>query len=388
MLKIHVLDVKLGDSVILETGKDGESHYSVIDCKSIEDRTPTVEFLQERGIRHIQSLFLTHPHNDHWSGFPRLVEYLKAVRGTLEYFVSPQIPAELESWRKIIRMSHDQSASKQLTGILRAVSEIQKLPALTHPNKRTMSVRLHYEGDRGEHAWRTHLHPGLFFAPVSPTSEEAFRMIESAFEKARQSNKSVNAISHALLIGYDTNCRRHLGLLTGDLEGKVWRFVKNRCLNIAGSSIRTQLSFLKVPHHGARNATMEECLGQLIHPGSDFLASVSCPPADPKHPDKRTLIFLKNNFTGCCIACTNISDLCHSQGLPSVVKSLLEQSAREAEFLEFALSSRGESSVAITAGACAGDHTLTVTDGGCEVVRGTGLVCGFNAGGCENISAP
>ena len=92
MFKIHVLNVKFGDSIILETEVDSKSYFSIIDCKSIERNAPTVQFLRERGIDRIQSLFLTHLHNDHYSGFPQLADYLREVNGTLEYFVSPQLP--------------------------------------------------------------------------------------------------------------------------------------------------------------------------------------------------------------------------------------------------------------------------------------------------------
>ena len=51
MFSIHILNVKLGDSIILETELDSRTYYSIIDCKSIGGKTPTVEFLRQRGIR-------------------------------------------------------------------------------------------------------------------------------------------------------------------------------------------------------------------------------------------------------------------------------------------------------------------------------------------------
>ena len=78
MLKIHILNVHLGDSIVLETEVQGESYYSLIDCKHVDGKSPTVEFLKQRNIRHIQSLFLTHLHHDHYSGFPELLDFQRA----------------------------------------------------------------------------------------------------------------------------------------------------------------------------------------------------------------------------------------------------------------------------------------------------------------------
>jgi ribonuclease BN (tRNA processing enzyme) len=136
MFRIHVLNVKLGDSIVLETDLESQSYYSIIDCKSIEGKAPTVEFLRARGITRIQSLFLTHLHNDHYSGFPQLLDYLRGVNGSLEYFVSPQIPDEIDIWRKILQMAHDQTTSAQLTSVLKAMKGLQELPSLTQMNKK------------------------------------------------------------------------------------------------------------------------------------------------------------------------------------------------------------------------------------------------------------
>jgi hypothetical protein len=240
-----------------------------------------------------------------------------------------------------------------------------------------MAVRIVFEGGTGKLSWQEHLHPALLFAPVNPSAEEALRLLQSAFKSAQLHNKAVNALSHALLIGHDHGSRRDIALFTGDLDGKSWRFVKNRCLEITADSIRNQLVFLKVPHHGAFGPGVEHCLQELVDPDREFVASISCPPGDPKHPDARTLNFFKDTFPASCIACTNISAHCHAQGFPSLVKDLLEQSPKEAEFLEFASISQPGSAPPSMPGACAGDHVLTITEDNCHLQRATNLPCSF-----------
>ena len=382
MFKIHVLNVRLGDSIILETVLESKPYFSIIDCKSLEGRVPTVEFLRERGISRIQSLFLTHLHNDHYSGFPQLLDYLRKVNGTLEYFVSPQIPDEIEIWRKIVQLAHDETTSAQFTAVLKALKGLQELPSRTTSNKKAMVVRFLHMGSKGAGAWQEHLHPAVFFAPVSPTDQEAFQLLHSAINKASLDNKAINAISHAFLVRYDAGRRRHLGLFTGDLEGRTWRYVKNRCLEMTANSIKSDLSLVKVPHHGAYNPIMDRCLEELIDKQCNFSASISCPPADPKHPDLRTLEFLKNKFNHCRIACTNISAPCHAQGFPSIAPGLFDQPVKEAEFLEVASSQQSEAIQLRAPGACAGDHSITISENNHTLTRSTGLPCSFKPSSC------
>ena len=264
------------------------------------------------------------------------------------------------------------------------MKDLQRLPSLSNASGKVASVRIVYEGQRGERSWHEQLHPGLLFAPVSPTPQATSQLLLSAFEKAELQSKEVNAISHALMIRFDTESCRRMGLFTGDLEGRTWRSVKNRCLEITTNAIKSELSFVKVPHHGAYNPHMEQSLQELIGEDSDFVASISCPPGDPSHPAKRTLEFFKNKYRKCCITCTNISTLCHAEGFPSIPRELFEQSPGEAEFLQIASSDRFDSIQPPTPGACAGNHTITITGNNCTLTRSTGLPCSFNPSGCAN----
>jgi hypothetical protein len=94
MLAIHVFNVGLGDSIILETKIGDKFCYSIIDCKKVGTTTPIVKFLKENNIKNIHSLFLTHFHADHCSGLPQLRDYLLENKGTLEFFISPYLSDE------------------------------------------------------------------------------------------------------------------------------------------------------------------------------------------------------------------------------------------------------------------------------------------------------
>jgi hypothetical protein len=312
-----------------------------------------------------------------------LLEYLNSVNATLEYFVSPQIPDEYEIWRGILQLAHGSTTSAQLTAVLKSMKGFQELPSLIHENNKAMTVRFNFQGARHERSWQAHLHPALLFAPLSPSDQEALQLLRSAIEDASLHNKAINALSHAFVVRYDTGSQRQMGLFCGDLEGKTWRYVKNRCLEITKNTIRSELSFVKVPHHGASNHVMEQCLQEMIDDDNSFMVSISCPPGDPKHPARRTLEWLAKSFEDCCIACTNISAPCHAQGFPSVAHDLFEQPPKEADFLEIASSDPFGTVLGSLPGACAGQHTITMTQEVCTLTRSTGVPCSFKPVGCH-----
>ena len=74
MLGIHVLNVGHGDSIVLEL-PDGS--WGIVDCKddSPPDEPTALRFLRARNIQRLAFVCLTHPHHDHFSGLPRILEH-------------------------------------------------------------------------------------------------------------------------------------------------------------------------------------------------------------------------------------------------------------------------------------------------------------------------
>jgi beta-lactamase superfamily II metal-dependent hydrolase len=73
MLGIHVFDVGQGDSILLELPNDS---WGVVDCKSESPaRDPSLlRFLRNRSVQRLAFVCLTHPHEDHFSGLPQILE--------------------------------------------------------------------------------------------------------------------------------------------------------------------------------------------------------------------------------------------------------------------------------------------------------------------------
>ena len=378
LFRIHVFEVGQGDSIVLETELQGKFFYSIIDCKKVGDKTPVVEFLKDRKIKNVYSLFITHPHSDHCSGLPHLRDYLKTINGTLEFYISPILPEENNLNKRLMELLWNKPLKSKLKDILNAIIEIKQLPSQNHSRGRVQSIHTHFEGDDTPKAWRSHIHPGLLFAPVHPNPSEAIRYLASAIEKGEHEGKFINSLSHGFMIQVSTLSNKSVSLFVGDLEGRAWRTVKNRCNSITINSVRTNMNFFKVPHHGARNLVMENCLRELINTDTPFVASISCPPASDKHPCGELLEFLKSTFNKCHIACTNTSGYCHGKGFPSKVMSIFYRTAEEEEFLDFVMSDKQTSLQAEYVGPCAGTHIFTVTDRGFELERSSGLPCAFH----------
>jgi metal-dependent hydrolase (beta-lactamase superfamily II) len=64
MLKVHVLNVEHGDSIIVEFN----GSFGLIDSNRCGQRIPALEKLQALGAERLRFVALTHPHHDHYRG--------------------------------------------------------------------------------------------------------------------------------------------------------------------------------------------------------------------------------------------------------------------------------------------------------------------------------
>ncbi len=371
MLKVYVFEVGRGDSLIIETQNGEDKFFSILDCKSIKGRCPTVDFLRRNNITNINCIFLSHLHTDHYSGFPELAEYLKANNGTVKYIVSPISSRAFQiHLEKILEINTDEEEKGLRVRFLSAWTELIKLGGTSF---KPHQIHLHFEGDESSNAWKQHLHPGLSIVSLSPTLDQADILLNTKIKSALETNSLVNNLSHVLLVKYDTS-NKYI-LFSGDLEGNAWRYVKNRALKITNNDIQINFILLKAPHHGAYNKGMADSLKELANKNASFCVSISCPSNDINHPDKETLSFFKNNFTNCELACTNLSKHCLSPSPMSVFNSFIE-TIQMMEFKDALLASK-ETKFISGGLPCAGHHAFCHDSAGWKVFRSTGKVCTF-----------
>ncbi len=79
MLTITFKNVGYGDTIILEwQNDDGQNEIGIIDCHLRNGKSNlAIEHIKHQGYRRINFMILTHPHTDHFSGFPSLLEFCK-----------------------------------------------------------------------------------------------------------------------------------------------------------------------------------------------------------------------------------------------------------------------------------------------------------------------
>ncbi len=267
-LKIHVLDVGHGDSLIVEF--PGGMSYGIIDChhhppsevvrgeatgepepKALTFFRRVVNELKEGGKPPpvVEFVCLTHPHDDHYLGFPKLLAGVGELKvPILRVWEFPdcqqktQAKLEAAKIRKERRELVDQA--EDLAGFFLAVAAVPEwnpldrpIPELLHldqvvvhglaPSKKHVDDRASYERMSVEER-------RLYFG-----------------RKGRHVGRDVNILSSVLLISYG---KSHV-ILGGDLLNLGWKAIledpkiKERHRDAFGKCIA-----LKVSHHGSDGA--------------------------------------------------------------------------------------------------------------------------------------
>lgn len=76
---VHFVDVGQGDAMLLEA--DGK--FALVDAGPPDGADMLVEYLEAAGVKRLEYLFLTHPHNDHYGGMQAVVQRFEVGRAVL-----------------------------------------------------------------------------------------------------------------------------------------------------------------------------------------------------------------------------------------------------------------------------------------------------------------
>lgn len=72
-LKVHIIDVGQGDSILVES--DGQ--YMLIDAGEKVQSSTVIDYLEETGVKKIDYVIVTHPHSDHIGGLADVIDYFQ-----------------------------------------------------------------------------------------------------------------------------------------------------------------------------------------------------------------------------------------------------------------------------------------------------------------------
>jgi len=222
-LTITFLDVGQGDAIFIATPN---RRYYLIDGGSSSingvGEYRILPFLKSQGVSRLDGWFITHPDLDHYSAFPELAVKMKRGGVMIDNLILPDIVKESrnEEYKMIEKIAFSAGIK------LRYMSRGQSIQ------------------DSEEKISITCLHPysGSFWA-----------------------ESETNAYSLTLLLEYGEFSL----LLTGDVEGAGEAELK-RYLADAGAA--SDLTILKVAHHGSRNSTDERFL-ELTAPSFSVISA-------------------------------------------------------------------------------------------------------------------
>lgn len=112
------LDAGYGDAVVVRTAE--ENHTLLIDAGTAESSEKILAFLESQGIRQIDTAILTHPHKNHFGGYPAVLKHMTVKR--FFYNGDPEEEEPFETLRHALR-------EKKITPVvLRAGDVLPGLP--------------------------------------------------------------------------------------------------------------------------------------------------------------------------------------------------------------------------------------------------------------------
>ncbi len=239
-LQVTFLDVGQGDCIFLQT-EDGTSYLTDGGSSSVSKvgKYRMIPFLKYKGASQLKAVFVSHADSDHCNGIAELLGQAELEGIRVENLVLPDLSDECRS------------------------EGYEELVDLAGQNG--IAVQYLHEGQQFQDS-------ELFFQCLHPS-------------KGYQA-EDLNETSMVLLVTY----REFSMLLTGDVQGageehltqelKVWK--EPELTDHAG----TELTILKVAHHGSKNSTSEE----FLKAANPKLAIISCGEGNRYgHPHEETL---------------------------------------------------------------------------------------------------
>jgi competence protein ComEC len=295
MVSIIFKNVGHGDTIIVEWQSDsGENEIGIIDCHQKERKSNAViDHLRRNGYKKIRFMILSHPHTDHFSGFPSLLEFCKKNYITIERFwhtaaYDPTFISELLD-RKITRDDFINSfiSERRDRRILKSLfEEIRRLHGSDFLKKAgfvndtsylplNKRLRLEFLAPSGYDELKKYLNKSFLIA-----SEEELKL------KRKENNPAGNLLSAVIMIKTD---KWHVLLTSDAVSSTIERLAKED-----HDRLNNHLAAVQVPHHGSKDSHYEE-FWQIIPNKKEVPAFVS---AGGKYglPAKEIVEFFDKNY--------------------------------------------------------------------------------------------
>lgn len=322
MLRISVLNVGHGDSIVVEYINAGRSFYGVIDSNrdtpSIEP--PALTLLRSRNATELSFLLLTHPHADHFCGLAAIMDAMP-----VRTFYSYPMRRDLRRLKS--------AGAKYLDAAMRSGS-------LTIKNKATEFVKLivaaHGKCESKEMEWLDLEGPTNRVRPegfggVTIHAMLPFKKVKGEYFNALDANRpdALEApLENELSVAIDIEYGDYRIALCGDATRKAWADHKRE---LRKANERVSFAVAKLPHHGSAEDCDTSVIDYLFEQPPKYSKPIGLVSAEGSkhHPAPAVLKALQER--GVQPYCTNLSVVCGNNVRPMLAGPQI--SAEVAKFL-------------------------------------------------------
>jgi len=265
-VEIKILPCGQGDCIVLEwEDEDNVSKIGIIDCNE-RNRNPEklYKYLSKKSYKEIDFILMTHPHNDHYSGMNKLMQYCfskpNVIKINTSYSsiggVSAQHDYEIDNFLELIHKEpkEDNAKKKAINRLKKKLSKLLRERRIAKENG-LIGRRLDAIGASSV----IPLNKVFELRCVSPSEKEREIFIEKEKKKVAspkyspdkepENNPLANYLSISLVL-YNKLTEKSVALFTSDCESDTF----DRLLeHIHSKEVKPFNNFLlvQVPHHGS-----------------------------------------------------------------------------------------------------------------------------------------
>lgn len=279
-LKVTFLDVGQGDCIFLQT-ENGDSYLTDGGSSSVSKvgKYRMIPFLKYQGASQIKAVFVSHADSDHYNGIAELLEQAELEGIRVENLVLTDIADECrsEGYEELVELAEQNGITVQLLHEGQQLQDGELLFQCLHPSK----------GYRAEDLNETSMvllvtyreFSMLLTGDVQGAGEEHLTQ-----ELQDWKEPGVTQMQDVIRISGEEESMEEESIEDERIEGQI---EEKRPQNKMGANhTETELTILKVAHHGSKNSTSEE----FLKAANPKLAIISCGEGNRYgHPHEETL---------------------------------------------------------------------------------------------------
>lgn len=279
-LQVTFLDVGQGDCIFLQT-EDGASYLTDGGSSSVSKvgKYRMIPFLKYQGASQIKAVFVSHADSDHYNGIAELLEQAELEGIRVENLVLTDIADECrsEGYEELVELAGQNGITVQLLHEGQQLQDGELLFQCLHPSK----------GYRAEDLNETSMvllvtyreFSMLLTGDVQGAGEEHLTQ-----ELQDWKEPGVTQMQDVIRISGEEESMEEESIEDERIEGQI---EEKRPQNKMGANhTETELTILKVAHHGSKNSTSEE----FLKAANPKLAIISCGEGNRYgHPHEETL---------------------------------------------------------------------------------------------------